>query len=35
MLNYRATSNHIHLLVKGTAQDVIAQTVLLIAGRRS
>jgi putative transposase len=27
------TSNHIHLLVKDTGQDVIAQSMQLIAGR--
>ena len=30
---YMVTSNHIHLLVKDTGQDVIAQSLQLIAGR--
>jgi REP element-mobilizing transposase RayT len=33
VLNYMVTSNHIHLLVKDTGQDVIAQSMQLIAGR--
>jgi putative transposase len=33
VLDYVVTSNHIHLLVKDTGQDVIAQTMQLIAGR--
>ena len=32
-LNYMATSNHVHLLVKDTGRDVIAQSMQLIAGR--
>ena len=33
MLDYIVTSNHIHLLVKDTGQDVIAASMQLIAGR--
>jgi putative transposase len=33
VLDYMVTSNHIHLLVKDTSQDVIAQSMQLIAGR--
>jgi putative transposase len=33
VLNYMVTSNHIHLLVKDTGPDVIAQSLQLIAGR--
>jgi REP element-mobilizing transposase RayT len=33
VLNYTVTSNHIHLLVKDTGRDVIAQSMQLIAGR--
>jgi len=33
VLDYMVTSNHIHLLVKDTGQDVIAQNMQLIAGR--
>jgi putative transposase len=33
VLNYIVTSNHVHLLVKDTAPDVIAQSMQLIAGR--
>jgi putative transposase len=33
VFNYTVTSNHIHLLVKETGQDVIAQSMQLIAGR--
>jgi DNA-binding PadR family transcriptional regulator len=33
VLNYMVTSNHIHLLVKDTGPNVIAQTAQLIAGR--
>lgn len=33
VLNYIVTSNHIHLLVKDTRQDVIARSIQLIAGR--
>ena len=33
VLNYRVTSNHIHLLVKDTGPNVIAQSMQLIAGR--
>jgi putative transposase len=33
VLNYRVTSNHIHLLVKDTGGQVIAQSMQLIAGR--
>lgn len=33
VLNYTVTSNHIHLLVKDTAPDVIPQSMQLIAGR--
>jgi putative transposase len=33
VLDYMVTSNHIHLLVKDTGQDVIAQSMQLIAGR--
>jgi REP-associated tyrosine transposase len=33
VLNYVVTSNHIHLLVKDTGQDAIAQSMQLIAGR--
>jgi hypothetical protein len=33
VLDYMVTSNHIRLLVKDTGQDVIAQSMQLIAGR--
>jgi putative transposase len=33
VLNYMVTSNHVHLLVKDTGGDVIAQSMELIAGR--
>ncbi|HEU4342125.1 MAG TPA: transposase [Candidatus Binatia bacterium] len=33
VLNYMVTSNHIHLLVKDSGRDVIAQSMQLIAGR--
>jgi putative transposase len=33
VLNYMVTSNHVHLLVKDTGGDVIAQSIQLIAGR--
>ena len=33
MLDYIVTSNHVHLLVKDTGQDVIAASMQLIAGR--
>jgi len=33
VLNYIVTSNHIHLLVKDTKEDVIAESMQLIAGR--
>ena len=33
MLNYIVTSNHIHLLVVDTEEDVIAKSLQLIAGR--
>ena len=33
VLNYVVTSNHIHLLVKDTAKDVISRSLQLIAGR--
>lgn len=33
VLDYIVTSNHIHLLVKDTGQDVIAASMQLIAGR--
>ncbi|MDO8700407.1 MAG: transposase [Deltaproteobacteria bacterium] len=33
VLNYVVTSNHIHLLVKGTGRNVTAQSMQLIAGR--
>jgi putative transposase len=33
VLNYTVTSNHIHLLVKDTAPDVISQSMQLMAGR--
>lgn len=33
MLNYMVTHNHIHLLVKDTAVQVIPQSMQLIAGR--
>jgi len=33
VLNYMVTSNHIHLLVKDTAEGVIASSMQLIAGR--
>ena len=33
VLNYIVTSNHIHLLVKDTGQDVIPRSMQLIAGR--
>jgi putative transposase len=34
-VNYTVTSGHIHLLVKDTAPNVIAQSMQLIAGRTS
>src|SRR5918992_3877858 len=33
VLNYMVTSNHVHLLVKDTGNNVIAQSMQLIAGR--
>src|SRR5918996_3440644 len=33
VLDYMVTSNHVHLLVKETGGDVIAQSMQLIAGR--
>jgi putative transposase len=33
ILNYVVTSNHIHLLVKDTGDNVISQSMQLIAGR--
>jgi REP element-mobilizing transposase RayT len=33
VLNYVVTSNHVHLLVKDTGEDVIAESMQLIAGR--
>ena len=33
LLDYMVTSNHVHLLVKDTGGDVIAQSMQLIAGR--
>jgi REP element-mobilizing transposase RayT len=33
VLDYIVTSNHIHLLVKDTGSNVIAQSMQLIAGR--
>jgi REP element-mobilizing transposase RayT len=33
VLNYTVTSNHIHLLVRDTGGQVIAQSMQLIAGR--
>ena len=33
VLNYMVTSNHVHLLVKDTGGDVIAESMQLIAGR--
>jgi len=33
VLNYMVTSNHVHLLVKDSAEGVIAQSMQLIAGR--
>ena len=33
MLNYIATSNHIHMLVIDSGEDVIPQSLQLIAGR--
>jgi putative transposase len=33
VLNYVVTSNHIHLLVKDTGSEVVAQSMQLIAGR--
>lgn len=33
VLNYMVTSNHVHLLVKDTGQDVIPRSMQLIAGR--
>jgi putative transposase len=33
VLNYTVTSNHIHLLVKDTSPNVIADSMQLIAGR--
>ena len=33
VLNYKVTSNHVHLLVNDTGSNVIAQSMQLIAGR--
>jgi putative transposase len=33
VLDYMVTSNHVHLLVKDTGRDVIAQSMQLVAGR--
>jgi putative transposase len=33
VLNYMVTSNHVHLLVKDTGSNVIAESMQLIAGR--
>ena len=33
VFDYIVTSNHIHLLVKGTGEDVIAESMQLVAGR--
>jgi len=33
VLDYTVTSNHVHLLVKDTGADVIAESMQLIAGR--
>ena len=33
VLNYMVTSNHVHLLVKGTGPDIIPQSMQLVAGR--
>ena len=33
VLNYMVTSNHVHLLVKDTGQDVIPRSMQLVAGR--
>ena len=33
VLNYMVTSNHVHLLIKDTGEDVIARSIQLIAGR--
>jgi hypothetical protein len=33
VLNYVVTSNHVHLLVKDAGEDVIADSMQLIAGR--
>jgi putative transposase len=33
VLDYMVTSNHIHLLIKDTGSNVIAQSMQLIAGR--
>jgi putative transposase len=33
VLDYMVTSNHVHLLVKDTGEDAIAQSMQLIAGR--
>jgi putative transposase len=33
VLDYTVTSNHVHLLVKDTGKDVIAQSMQLVAGR--
>ena len=33
VLDYMVTSNHVHLLVKDTAGEAIAQSMQLIAGR--
>jgi REP element-mobilizing transposase RayT len=33
VLDYMVTSNHVHLLVKDTGPEVIAQSMQLIAGR--
>ena len=33
VLDYMVTSNHVHLLIKDTGSDVIAESMQLIAGR--
>ena len=33
LFNYVVTSNHIHLLVKDTGEEVVAQSMQLVAGR--
>ena len=33
ILNYMITSNHVHLLVRGTAKDIIPSSMQLVAGR--